>query len=132
MTDAKTRFFVPLFLLAIVASIGFSCSGGNTVSYNVTVVFAPVNTDRTIKNVKVIAGSDKFSWPEIEAGGERSADLSTEKGSEPNVTLFYTVNNEERVFETSTIGSEGNFELRLEITGDGQVNERSCREPCSL
>ena len=132
MTDAKTGAIITFFFLALIAGILSGCSGRNTVSYNVTVVYASGNTDPALKNVKVIAGGDKFWWPEIEAGGERSVDLSTKKGSEPSVTLFYTLNDEERVFETRSIGSDGNFELRLEISSDGSVSERSCREPCDL
>ncbi|MCC6452863.1 MAG: hypothetical protein IT171_08205 [Acidobacteria bacterium] len=131
MTDAKTRTIV-VFLAAMIASLGLSCSGRDTTSYEVTVVFVSAKSDSALRNVKVIAGSDKFSWPEIEAGSERSVDLSTEKGSERSITLFYTMNNEERVYETRSIGGDGNFKLRLEISGDGTVTERSCREPCSL
>lgn len=119
-------------LIFSVFLIGCRSLSADVNNYYLTVKFNSSNKNSELKNVSAVIGTDKFWWSDIKANEEKKITLSTGKNPVNNLSLFYYINGQEKIWQSENLAEDADYRFTLEIDAAGTVKERFCRLPCEL
>ena len=84
------NLFVAVFLGTLTG-----CHRGSTIEYAITVRYDGETRADPIENVRVVIGTDKFWWPRINAGEEKSVTLRPTANSADDLTVLFAMKEKE-------------------------------------
>jgi len=125
-----TWFSVRVLLVLSLALAGCRVLGNDVVK--VTVIFAASGGDRQVTELTAVVGSDKSSWPSLNAGAQKSVNLLPGPDDDRQLTLLYTVNGDKRSWDGPKIAAGAGYRIEITIDANGHVSSRHCILPCSL
>lgn len=125
-----TTVFIIIFCCFLLSNCRFQQGDFN--NYYLTIKFSPGDKNTELKGVSAIIGSDKFWWSEIAPGEEKIITLSTKKNPVINLVLLYSIDGQEKDWESDNLLEDADYRFFLEIDAAGTVKERFCRLPCEL
>lgn len=106
-----------LLLIFFIPACGWLGSDANRLDITIR------NEAAKLTDVSVIAGPDKFWWPEIEPDEKARVSLFVNKKFSPNVTLIYTLNGEKKTWESGNLTTDTDRVIELTVGPDGAVGK---------
>jgi hypothetical protein len=115
---------------AFVFLSGCSFFNSDTNKYFVTVKYDGGETKKSLKNISIVIGSDKFWWSSVESGEKKSVTLYAEKNPVINASLFYSLDDRERTWEIGNFPENADYKIDLTINAEGSIEQNICKTPC--
>ena len=109
---------------------GCSFFKAETNEYIVSVKYIGNEKNKNLRNISVIAGSDKFWWASMQDNESKTVALSTKKNPDTNVTLLFSLDDRERTWESGNFPENADYKIDLSINAEGNVESKICRIPC--
>ncbi len=85
-----------------------------------------------LTEVTVVVGSDKFSWPRIEAGQTQAVRLRPGPQDPRQLSLLYRLGEQRLAWTSPDLPAGQGVRFVIAIDASGRVEHRHCALPCSL
>ena len=115
----------PLVLLA-------GCAVWSNEAVRITVTFDETTPPSQLRNLTVVAGSDRYSWDMLASGDSRNVNLLPAEEGDRRLTFLYTLNGQAMSWDGPVVPAGAGYRIAIVVNAKGQISARHCLLPCSL
>jgi hypothetical protein len=118
--------------LSMAVSFGTGCTAASDDAVRVTISFVATDPATPLRDLTLISGGDKYSWPVLTAGETRNVNLLPGLRDDRQLTLLYTLQGRKKSWDGPRVAPTAGYRIEVKVDAAGNVAHRHCSLPCSL